>query len=83
MIEPTVVDAVEIIDVALADLEACGCDPLDRAAALITSGIAEIRDSDEPVAQQLAIYRLVLEQIVTALTEVRAGAGLGPPGPLN
>jgi hypothetical protein len=43
----TIDDAVEIIDEALADLEACGCEPLDRAAALVSAGLAELADADD------------------------------------
>ena len=69
-----VVDAVEIVDEALADLEAAGCDPLDRAAALVSAGLAEL-DSADDLAGALAVYRLFLEHTVGALRALQAGTG--------
>jgi hypothetical protein len=69
--DQVVTDAVEIIDDALADLEACGCEPLDSAAALIAAGLAELRDSDAPPAEELALYRSLLGHMLEALERLQ------------
>jgi hypothetical protein len=77
----TVAAAVEIVDDALADLADAGCDPLDRAAALLAAGLAELAESDD-LGGVLAVYRLFLEHTVGALRDLQAGTD-GSSGALH
>jgi hypothetical protein len=67
MHEATIANAAaEIVDTAVADLAGAGCDPLDRAAALLAAGLAELDDLDD-FAGTLAVYRMLLEHVCAAL----------------
>jgi hypothetical protein len=70
----TVTNAVDIIGDALADLADAGCDPLDRAAALIAAGLGEIQEVDD-LGGALAVYRMLLEHVCATLQDLDVAAG--------
>ena len=72
MREPHVDDALEVVDFAMAELVALGCDPIDAASTLIASGLLRLEDAGSPRAT-LKVYRRFLEHVLETLRAIEAG----------
>jgi hypothetical protein len=64
-------DVADLVGETIVDLEAMGCDPLDRAAALISAGLIEAEDAD--LQDVLELYRMILEQTAATLRALQGG----------
>ncbi|MCE3248551.1 MAG: hypothetical protein K0R41_2376 [Geminicoccaceae bacterium] len=65
---------VEIVDEFLGELVSLGCSPVESGAALLSAGLAEIREEPNS-AEVVGVYQIALAHICADLNERRAGAG--------